>query len=169
MLLFWGFLDIFSKFRKKTTGKVPQSPGILVLYEKNHQHHKPLIRRSACQNRAAEGQLAIFSITWAHDKLFVFGMHPVSQMMPSLGRLTTWTFVWHCPYYIVYVEHLPVAGNLFCANVCWVLVYFPTCQVRVVRFYVRLFSSSFSFSSFFSFFSFSSFVVVLLSFVVLLN
>ena len=50
--------------------------------------------------------------------------------------------------------------------------YFPTCQVRVVRFYVRLFSSSFSFSSFFSFFSFSSFssfVVVLLSFVVLLN
>ena len=49
---------------------------------------------------------------------------------------------------------------------------FPTCQVRVVRFYVRLFSSSFSFSSFFSFFSFSSFssfVVVLLSFVVLLN
>ena len=38
--------------------------------------------------------------------------------------------------------------------------FFPTCQVRVVRFYVRLFSS---------FFSFSSFVVVLLSFVVLLN
>ena len=51
-------------------------------------------------------------------------------------------------------------------------MFFPTCQVRVVRFYVRLFSSSFSFSSFFSFFSFSSFssfVVVLLSFVVLLN
>ena len=41
--------------------------------------------------------------------------------------------------------------------------FFPTCQVRVVRFYVRLFSSFFSFSSF------SSFVVVLLSFVVLLN
>ena len=64
-------------------------------------------------------------------------------------------------------KHIILVGmSKFCNNTEFERS-FPTCQVRVVRFYVRLFSSSFS--SFFSFFSFSSFVVVLLSFVVLLN
>ena len=92
------------------------------------------------------------------------------QVSNKKGPLVVWFIIgnWSDPGILFNWEYLQLMGNpknqpvelerrcIVSAQVATWFVLFPTCQVRVVRFYVSLFSSSSSSSSFSSFSSASS-------------
>lgn len=148
MLLFSVFLDIFSKFCKKQqarstipryTGTVWKKSPTSQAFDQEISLPKPSCRRSTCHLFHHLSQC----INGTHDKLSVWGFHHLVHVWNPIPE-----FVWgftctqfhksclHSTFdtmnlcltlsFSFNVEHPPVAENLFCVNVCWVLAYFST-------------------------------------------